>query len=126
MNLRIGRIGELLEHVTVGNLPGQFVRLVDCTLRSFGGLRQHQPGAEDLQELATFDAHGLRHHHDEFQATRGGDESQRNARVAAGRLDQNGVLVDAAGDGTPRRYFLLCAGSAWLMFGRRIPDNLTK
>src|SRR5690606_27827195 len=54
-------------------------------------------GAENLEELAALHRHGLGHGEDELEALGRGHEGQRDAGVAGGRLDEHGVLVDAAG-----------------------------
>jgi hypothetical protein len=56
----------------------------------------HEPGAENLQDLAPLQGHGLGHGQDQIDALRRRDERQRDARVAARRLDQDGLLRDLA------------------------------
>ena len=51
--------------------------------------RQDEFGAEQRQHLAPFDRHRFRHHQNQFVAARRGDESQRNAGIAGGRLDKH-------------------------------------
>ena len=57
-------------------------------LMPFGALGQHELGAESDEQLAPLDAHRLRHGQGERDAARGGDEGERDAGVAAGRLDE--------------------------------------
>jgi hypothetical protein len=58
--------------------------------------RQHQFGAEQRQHLAPLHRHGVRHHQDQPVAARGGDEGERDAGVAGGRLEEDGVGADPA------------------------------
>ena len=53
----------------------------------FGALGQHQLGAVGDQELAALEAHRLGHGQGERNSARGGDKGQRDAGIAAGRLD---------------------------------------
>ena len=54
----------------------------------FGAGRQLELGAEQRQHLAPLDRHRLRHGQDQPVAARRGDEGERDAGVAGGRLDQ--------------------------------------
>ena len=89
MNRRIGRILELPhQHVSCRIRRRQFLGLGDGALHALGARRQDQLGAECDQHLAPLHAHRLRHGEHAAVAARGGRERQRNAGVAAGRLDE--------------------------------------
>jgi hypothetical protein len=90
-------IGKLLQDDAVRDLGGQFLGLGNGALHALRPFRQDDARAEDLEELAALGAHRLRHGQDELEALGGGDEGQRDAGVAAGRLDQDAVLGDLAG-----------------------------
>ena len=55
----------------------------------FGAFGEHQLGAVGDQQLAPLEAHRLGHRQVMRNAARGGDEGQRDAGVAAGRLDRS-------------------------------------
>ena len=93
----VGGIGELLENDAVGDLLLQLFGLGDSAFHALGALGEDEAGAEDFEELAALQAHRLGHGEDELEALGGGDEGERVAGVAAGGLDEDGVLVDAAG-----------------------------
>ena len=52
--------------------------------------------AEHGEQGAPFERHRLRHGENDLVALGGGDKCQRDARVAAGRLDDDGVLLQDA------------------------------
>ena len=58
--------------------------------------RQHDLGAERLEQPAAFELMRLGHGDDQLVAAGGAGERQADAGVAAGRLDDGGVLVDLA------------------------------
>jgi len=58
-------------------------------------LGQHQARPENLEDPPALRGHRLGHREDQLQALRGRDEREGDARVAARRLDQHRVLVDA-------------------------------
>jgi len=88
MDLRVGWIGELLEDDAVGNLLVELLGLGDGAFHALCTLGEHEACAEDLEQLAALEAEGFGHGEHELQAFGGGDESQRDAGVAAGGLDQ--------------------------------------
>ena len=70
--------------------------LLDGAVHPFRAGRQHQLGPEDLQQLPPLHAHGLGHGEDQPVAPGRADEGQRDARVAAGGLDDHRVLLEQA------------------------------
>jgi len=92
----VGGIGELLEDDAVGDLLLQLFGLGDSAFHALGALGEDEAGAEDFEELAALQAHRLGHGEDELEALGGGDEGERDAGVAAGGFDEDGVLIDAA------------------------------
>ena len=62
----------------------------------FVGRRQHDLGAERLEQPPALEAHALGHGHDQLVAAGRTGERQADAGVAAGRLDDHRVLVDLA------------------------------
>ena len=83
----VGRVLELLGDEGPGVRVAQLLRLAYGAGHAFASRREHQPCAEGLQQLAAFEAHGLRHGEDERVAFDGGDPGQPDARVAAGGFD---------------------------------------
>ena len=90
---RVGRVVELLRHERVGDLAMQFLGLGDGAVHALLAGRQHDLGAEGLEQPAAFEAHGLGHGDDQLVAAGGTGEGQADAGVAAGRLDDRGVLA---------------------------------
>ncbi|MNV70358.1 hypothetical protein D3C71_1633180 [compost metagenome] len=89
MDRRVSRVAELLQDDVAVRICGDdFFRLGDRALHAFCAFGQHQVGAQRFKQLAAFDAHGFRHGQRQLVATRRGDERQRDAGVAAGRLHQ--------------------------------------
>ena len=93
---RVRRVRELLEDDAVRDLGVEFLGLGDGAAHALRAFGQDEFGTEDLEELASFKAHRLRHGQHQLQTPRGGHEGQRDAGVPAGRFDQHGILVDAA------------------------------
>jgi len=96
VNGRVGRILELLRDERLGKLPGQLLRLFDGAAHPQGAGGQDQLGPVGLQEIPALDAHGVRHHQDHLVALGGRGKGQGDAGVAAGGLDDHGVLVELA------------------------------
>ena len=67
----------------------QLLGLVDGAVHALLARRQHDLGAERLEQPAAFQAHGLGHGHDQLVAAGGAGEGQADAGVAAGRLDDH-------------------------------------
>ena len=98
MDLRVRRIVELLQHVTVWSGGDQFFGFRDRAFHALGARREHDFGAEGAQHHPTFHAHGFRHGDDELVAFGRSNECQSDAGVAAGRLDQRCLAgLDFAG-----------------------------
>ena len=76
------------------------VSLANCSalamapFHAFGAGRQDQLGAEHRQQRAPLQRHRLRHGQDELVALGRRHERQRDAGVAAGGLDDDGVLLE--------------------------------
>ena len=91
MDVRIGRIFELLRDDGIGIFRRQLMGAGDGALHARGGGRQFDLRTQDHQHLAPFQRHAFRHHQDQAIAFGGGDEGQRDAGVARSRLDQRGL-----------------------------------
>ena len=77
--------------------------LRDGARHALGAGREHELRAEDGEQLPALDGHGLGHGEDELVALGGADEGEADARVAAGGLDDDGVLGDAPFASPPPR-----------------------
>ena len=98
MDVGIGRVLELLQQqVTLRVGVVDLFGLRDSALHPQCALGQNQVRAESLEHLAALDRHRLRHGQRKPVAARRGDEGERDAGVAAGRLDQ----FDAGLEQTP-------------------------
>ena len=86
VNFRVGGILKLLRHVEVW-VFGNFGRLVDRPLHAIGSRREDQRCTERTQHQPSFARHGVGHGERERVTASGANIRQRNARVAAGRLD---------------------------------------
>ena len=64
---------------------------------TFGAGGEHEVRAEDAEETAAFNGHGLRHGEGELIAFRSTDEGESDAGVAGGGFEDMGFLVDFAG-----------------------------
>ena len=96
MDLRVGGVLELLGHVGIGDGLQKLVGLGDGAVHPLVAGRQHDLGPERLEQAAALEAHGFRHGDDELVAAGRAGEGQADAGVAAGGLDNGGVLVDLA------------------------------
>ena len=82
-------IAELLQqHVTAGLRRLDFLSLGDRAAHAARALGQHQLRAVGDQQFAPLEAHRIRHGQRQRNISRGGDEGERDAGVAAGRFDQ--------------------------------------
>jgi hypothetical protein len=95
VNGGIGGVGELLRDEAVRRLGQNLLGLGDGALHAVGAGGQHDLRAKGQQQHAALQAHGLRQGEDQPVALDGGHKGQRDAGVAAGRLDQHGL---AGGD----------------------------
>src|SRR5262245_22081570 len=96
MDLGIGRVLELLRHERIRNGPEHLFRLGDRAVHALLARREHDLGAERLQQPAALEAHCLGHGDNKAVTLGGTGEGQTDAGVAAGRFDDGGVLVDLA------------------------------
>ncbi len=87
MDGRIGRVLELLQEHVLGVAGGDLLGLGDGALHALGAFGQNESGAVGQQQLAPLDAHGLGHGQRDGDAPCCRHEGQRDAGVAAGRLD---------------------------------------
>ena len=92
----VGGVDELSGDEAVRDLLRQLVGLGDGALHALRALGQHQLGAVGLHQLAALDAHRLRHDDDDAVAARGGHGGKADARVAGGRLDDDGAGLQLA------------------------------
>ena len=67
------------------------MRAGDGALHALGRFGQFDLRAQQHQHLAPLQRHGFRHHQDQLVALGRGDKGQRDAGIAAGRLDQHGL-----------------------------------
>ena len=89
MDVRICRILELLRHPAIRGFLEDLLRFGDCTLHALRSRREDKLGSEHGEEGAPLHAHSLGHGEDEFVSCGRRDESERDARVAAGRFDDD-------------------------------------
>ena len=97
MDFRVGRVLELLQQEIARIGRRQFLGLLDRTAHAVGAGCQDQFGAEAAQQRATLLAHRFGHRQHDLVAARGGDHGERDAGIAAGRFDEDGVGLDQAG-----------------------------
>ena len=95
MNLGVGRVVELLRHPRVRRLFHELLGARDGAFHALGAGREHELRAEHREQRAPLERHRLGHREDELVAFGRRDERQRDAGVAARRLDDHGVLVRA-------------------------------
>ena len=93
MRLGVCGIDELAGDEAVGDLLCKLVGLGDSALHALCALGEYELRAVRLHKLAALNAHGLWHDDDYAVASCGGDGCKADARVAAGRLDDDGVGV---------------------------------
>ena len=83
----VGGVLKLLRDEGTGVLLLEFQCFVHGTFHALRARSEHQFGAEGGEELAALDGHRVGHGQDEAVAFYGGDQCQTDARVAAGRLN---------------------------------------
>ena len=89
MNARVRRILELLQqNVAIRRRRRDRLRLRHRAGHPARAVGEDQPGPVGREQLAPLDAHGFGHRQREGVAAGGRDEGERDARVAAGGLDQ--------------------------------------
>ena len=96
MDFRIGRIFKLLGNPGIGRFLGQLLGAGNGAFHAFGAGRQNQLRAEHRQQRAALQRHRFGHRQNQFVTFGRRDERQRDAGVAAGRLDDDGVLFEHA------------------------------
>ena len=97
MNGRVGRVLELLQHqVGFRILFHQLRRPGNRPGHAFRPRRQYQFCTQCLENLASLQAHGIRHGQHQIIATGGGHIGQRNAGVTAGGLHQGHARLELA------------------------------
>ena len=96
MDFRVGRVFELLRHPAVRGVLENFLRLANGALHALRTGRKHEIGTEHGQQSAALEAHRFRHGQNQFVSLGRRDEGEGNARVAAGRFDNNHALFQKA------------------------------
>ncbi len=96
VNGGVGRIFKLLGNEGAGNFFGEGFGPGDGAFHSFGGGGEFEFGAEEGEESAAFEAHAFGHSEDDFVSFCSGDESEGDAGVAGGGLDDGGLGRDFA------------------------------
>ena len=94
VDLGVGLVGELLGPDRALRVRDDLLGLLDGALHALGPGRQHELGAEGAQQHAALLAHRLRHGQDHLVAAGGADHGQRDAGVAAGRLDDGAAGLE--------------------------------
>ena len=89
MNLGIGRIIELLQHVAVGSIRQNLFGFHNGACHTARTGCKHDFGAKGEQKNAPFQTHGVGHDDDQLVALHGGDKGQADSSVAAGWLDEH-------------------------------------
>jgi hypothetical protein len=91
VGLRVGGVLELLRHEGVLLRRDDLQGLADRALHAVGRRGEHQFGPQGLEHLPPLQAHGLRHGQQQPIAPRRGHERQRDPRVPAGGLHNEGL-----------------------------------
>src|SRR6266540_91420 len=94
VNLGVGRIFELLGNPRVGRLLCQLLGPCDGALHSLGSGSEDERGPEHREQRPPLQGHGLRHREGERVPLGGRDKRQRDAGIAARRLDDHRVLLE--------------------------------
>jgi hypothetical protein len=87
----------LLRHHRAVDLAQELLGATDRALHALRARRQLELRAEEGEHLAPLHRHRLRHDQDQAVAAGGGDEGQRDAGIARGRLDQRAAGLESAG-----------------------------
>jgi hypothetical protein len=96
MDLRVGRVLELLGHEITRIALGEFFRAAHRSGHALQRGREDDLGSQGLQQPPALEAHALGHGHLELVAPGRADKGQADARVAAGGLDDHRVGLDLA------------------------------
>ena len=91
MRLGVGRVDKLTGDEAARNRGCQLVGLGNGALHALGALGQHQLRAIGLHQLAALHAHGVRHDDDDTIAPGSRHGGKADARIAGGRLDDDGA-----------------------------------
>jgi hypothetical protein len=94
--LGVRRVLELLRHDRARDFSEQFLGSRDRALHALRTGSEDKLRAEEGQHLAPLERHRLGHHEHEAVTPRRRNESERDARVAGGRLDQRSAGLDRA------------------------------
>ena len=93
---RVGLIGELGRDIGMRDGSGKLLCLGNGALHALGTVGQDDFCPVCLQKVAALHGHGLRHGEDSPVATGCRHAGQADAGVAAGRLDDDGILGELA------------------------------
>ena len=96
VNGGVGGVFKLLGDKRAGQVFGECFGPGDGAFHSFGGGGEFEFCAQQGKESAALEAHALGHGEDELVAFGGGDESEGDAGVAGGGLDDGGLGRDFA------------------------------
>ncbi len=96
VDLRVRRVLELVGEDRAGTLRGDLLGPGDAALHALRRGREDQLRAEHAQQRAPLLRHRLGHRQHELVASRRRDHRQRDAGVAAGRLDDGAAGLQAA------------------------------
>ncbi len=97
VDLGVGRVRELLRHEVLRVALGELLGPGDRARHALGPRGEDQLGAVGAQQGPPLLAHRLGHRQHDRDASRRADHGQRDAGVAAGGLDDDGVRADEAG-----------------------------
>jgi hypothetical protein len=93
---RVRGIAVLEQPAVLGTLGADLLGEADRAVAAFLTGAQRHLGAEDLEQLAPFDAHVLGHHDAQSVAAQLGDERQADAGVARRRFEDRVAAVQRA------------------------------
>ena len=93
---RVCRVHELTRDKAVRNFLREFCCASDCTLHALSTFGENDFCTVGLDELATFNTHGFRHHDDDAVAASGGDRSKTDTSVTRSRFYNHGTRLKLA------------------------------
>ena len=96
MDLRIGRIGELIGHIGVSGLGEYFLSVLDGPFHPFLSWCEDQFRAQVLEELPSLHAHGFGHGQDKSIFLGCTDKGESNTRIPAGGFNDQGIFANEA------------------------------
>ena len=103
VDLRVGRVGELLGPDGVLGVGHDLLGLLDGAAHALGAGGQDDLGAVRAQHDPALGGHGLRHGQDDLVAAGGADHGQGDAGVAAGGFDDGAAGLERTGLSRRRR-----------------------